>query len=126
MARILIVDDDPDVFEASRLILEAEGHEVRGASSREEGMKAIRAGEPDLLLLDVMMAQPDDGITMAQELRRDGFAAPILMLTGIGKVTGLRYGKDEEMLPVDDFQEKPMDPEDLIRKVAELLKGKEQ
>ena len=124
MARILIVDDDPDVVEACRLFLEKERHEVAAAYSRSEGMRALAAGQPDLLILDVIMEQPDDGIAMAQELRRMGFGRPILMLTSISRVTGLSYGKDKDLVPVDAFLEKPVDPATLLRKVDELLAGK--
>ncbi|MCP4638959.1 MAG: response regulator transcription factor [bacterium] len=125
MAKILVVDDDPDIREACTLVLEAKGHEVQSAGSREEGMKAIAAGQPDLMILDVMMEQPDDGMAMAQELRRQGFAKPILMLTSISKVTGLSYGEDESVVPVDEFVEKPIAPDALVAKVAELLKKTE-
>ena len=125
MARVLIVDDDPDVVEACTLVLEKAGHEVSSATNRDEGMKAVTGFQPELLVLDVMMDQPDDGIAMAQDLRRDGFTAPILMLTSISKVAGQKYGKDNDLLPVDDFQEKPIDPSVLVAKVSELLQGKE-
>jgi DNA-binding response OmpR family regulator len=121
MSKILIVDDDPDVVEAIEIILTQAGYEVFSAGSREEGMAAITAGSPDLLVLDVMMEQPDDGIRMAQDLRRQGFNQPILMLTSIGKVTGMSFGRDDELVPVDDFQEKPIEPAVLVGKVKELL-----
>ena len=69
-----------------------------------------------------MMEEPDDGFAMAQELRRDGFAKPILMLTSICRVTGLSYGVDASTVPVDDFVEKPVAPAALLEKVAALLK----
>lgn len=123
MAKILVVDDDPDVVEATRLFLERQGYAVVCAYSRLEGMQAIAAEAPDLVILDVMMEQHDDGFTMAQQLRREGFRKPILMLTSIGKVTGLAYGIDKEMVPVDAFQEKPVDPQVLLAKVQQLLAG---
>jgi DNA-binding response OmpR family regulator len=125
MARVLIVDDDRDMVEASRMVLQSEGHTVQVAYSAGEGKQAVKETNPDILLLDVMMDQPDDGIALAQDLRRDGFAGAILMLSSISKVAGQKYGKDAELLPVDDFQEKPIDPSVLVAKVAELLKGKE-
>lgn len=121
MARILIVDDDTDVVEATRLCLEAAGHEVASACCRESGMKAVSKTRPDLLILDVMMEQPDDGMVMAQDLRRGGFDKPILMLTSIGKVTGMDFDKDDEIVPVDEFLAKPVDPATLLAKVNELL-----
>lgn len=124
MAKILIVDDDPDIVEATQLILQAKHHEVASAGDRESGMKAVQEFQPDLLILDVMMTQPDDGLAMAQELRLQGFKAPILMLTSISRASGMEYGQDDEMVPVDDFQEKPVEPSVLVQKVEQLLKRK--
>ena len=125
MAKILIVDDDPDITEAATLFLEKEGHEVAAANSRSAGMEAIKKVQPDLLILDVMMEQPDDGMAMAQELRNSGETLPILMLTSIARVTGLSYGQDDEVVPVDDFVEKPVAPAVLIERVNQLLASKE-
>ncbi len=122
MARILVVDDDPDITFAVSLFLKKAGHEVQAAANRAEGRKALDAFKPDLMVLDVMMEQPDDGIAMAQELRREGCTLPILMLTSVGKVTGMSFGSDDDLVPVDAFFEKPVRPEDLVAKVAELLK----
>lgn len=121
MARILVVDDDPDITFAVSLFLKKEGHEVQTAASRAEGMKELASFKPDLMVLDVMMEQPDDGIAMAQELRRTGQTLPILMLTSVGKVTGMTFDRDNDLVPVDAFFEKPVKPEDLLKKVAELL-----
>ena len=121
MAKVLVVDDDPDMVEACRLILEGDGYEVSSALNREDGMKMVDTFAPDLLVLDVMMAQPDDGIAMAQELRRKGFTKPIVMLTSIGKVTGMDYGQQDSIVPVDAFLEKPTDAATLRDKVKELL-----
>lgn len=125
MAKILIVDDDPDMLEAGRFILEAEGHEVLGASTVAAGMKTIEEEAPELLILDVMMEEPDEGISMARRLRSQGYTLPILMLTSVNVVLGLNIGKDEVMVPVDEFVEKPVDPPVLVAKVARLLENKD-
>ena len=122
MARILVVDDDPDITFAISLFLKKEQHDVQLAASRAEGMKALETFTPDLMILDVMMEQPDDGIAMAQDLRRAGVMLPIIMLTSVGKVTGMSYGSDNDLVPVDAFFEKPVRPEDLLTKITELLK----
>jgi DNA-binding response OmpR family regulator len=122
MARILVVDDDPDIVEATRLFLAKEGHQIEAAYNRQEALKKVTSFKPDLLILDVIMEQPDDGFTIAQELRRAGNKVPILMLTSVETVSGLSFGKDDEMVPVDDFQSKPIEPAKLIEKVNKLLK----
>ncbi len=121
MPRILVVDDDPDVVEACRMVLECEGYDVSEANNRPDGMAQVAEVTPDLIILDVMMDQPDDGIVMAQQLRYEGNKTPILMLTSVSKVIGLELGQDDEVVPVDAFCEKPLEPATLIRKVAELL-----
>jgi DNA-binding response OmpR family regulator len=119
--KILIVDDDPDIVEAGRLVLEREGYEVESAPSRAEGMKRIEEVKPDLLILDVMMEEPDDGLRMAREIRKAGHTFPIIMLTSVNAAMGLNIDKDEEMVPVEEFQPKPVDPQTLIAKVKKLL-----
>ena len=121
MPKILIVDDDPDILEAGRLVLEKEGYEVVCASNRADGMQKVDEVAPDLLILDVMMQSPDDGFVMAQDLRRDGCKLPIMMLTSVGAAIGMSFGKDDEMVPVDEFQSKPIDPAVLVAKVKSLL-----
>lgn len=121
MAKILIVDDDPDIVEASQLFLERAGHTVETANNRASGMAKVEAFQPELLILDVMMEQPDDGFAMAQALRRLGKTFPILMLTSVATASGLSFGKDEEMVPVDEFLSKPVEPAVLVETVAKLL-----
>lgn len=124
MPTILVVDDDPDVVDACRMVLEAEGHEVLAAHNKSDGKTQIKNNQPDLVVLDVMMDEPDDGISLAQEIRRDGCQVPILMLTSVGKVTGLDIDKDDTVVPVDAFYEKPIDPQTLVKSVGDLLSKK--
>jgi DNA-binding response OmpR family regulator len=121
MAKILIVDDDVDFVEAVRVVLKSRGYKVITAYSREEGMTAAENEKPDLMILDVMMDSPDDGFTLAQDLRKQGFKKPILMLSSVSKVTGMTYDKNSDMVPVDAFEEKPIRPEKLLAKIKELL-----
>jgi CheY-like chemotaxis protein len=123
MAKILIVDDDPDVVDGCRLVLEKEGFSVVEAASGKEGLKIIETEYPDLIILDVMMEEPDDGISMAQKLRKDGFTKPILMLSSIGRLSEMKYDKDDDRLPVDEFVNKPVKPSDLVAKIKKLLKA---
>jgi DNA-binding response OmpR family regulator len=119
--KILIVDDDPDIVDAGRLVLEREGYEVIGAPNRAEGMRSLEGDKPDLLILDVMMEEPDDGLRMAREIRKGGNELPIIMLTSVNAAMGLNIDKDGEIVPVDEFQPKPVEPQTLVAKVKKLL-----
>jgi DNA-binding response OmpR family regulator len=119
--KILIVDDDPDIVDAGRLVLEREGYEVEGAPNRADGMKKLEESKPDLLILDVMMEEPDDGLRMAREIRKSGNTVPIIMLTSVNAAMGLNIDKDGEIVPVDEFQPKPVEPQTLVAKVKKLL-----
>lgn len=129
MAKILIIDDDPDMVLASRLTLEGAGYDVVEASSGPEGLEKIRAEEPDLIVLDVMMDTTTEGFQLALKLRSpapDSEYAPyshipILMLTSIHSTAPTRVTPDGDYLPVDAFVDKPIDPDALVRKVNELL-----
>ena len=121
MFKILIVDDDPDMVEAGRIVLEREGYLVDNASNLEDGLARLKEFQPDLLILDVMMEEPDDGLRFARKARREGYRLPIMMLTSVNRAMGLQIGKDDEMVPVDEFVEKPIDPATLLEKVRWLL-----
>lgn len=105
------------------MVLENAGYLFRGAMNTESGMTLIREEKPDLVILDVMMEQPDDGFFMAQDLRAKGLTIPIIMLTSISSVTGMKYAKDNEMVKVDEFIEKPITPAKLLEKITLLLES---
>lgn len=121
MALIAIIDDDPDIIDASSLVLKSKGHSIISASNPDDGYKIVKEQNPDLIILDVMMDEPDDGFYLAQKFRKEGINTPIIMYTSVSKATGLEFEKNE-MVPVDDFVEKPISPEELIQKVENLLK----
>ena len=91
------------------------------AANAEEGLQALDREKPDLVILDVMMEEPDDGIRVARQIRRRGSKVPILMLTSVNVAMNLHIDKDSEVVPVDEFQEKPVDPATLLLKVQKLL-----
>lgn len=121
MALIAIIDDDPDILDASSLILESKGYDVVTASNPDDGYKLIIEKKPDLIILDVIMNEPDDGFFLAKKLRREDITTPIIMYTSISKALGFSFSKND-MIPVDDFVEKPVSPEALVQKVEKFLK----
>ncbi len=132
MAKILIIDDDPDIVLAARLCLQSVGHQVFDANNGERGLSMLDTVRPDLIILDVMMTSTTEGFQTALKLRSSDpgspYAAyrsiPILMMTAIHSTTDLRFAPDQDYLPVDTFVDKPIDPDDLIGKVNALLASK--
>lgn len=130
-AKILIVDDDPDITEALKMTLEANHYEVHTAANGTEGLKQVKAVKPDLIILDVMMDTITEGFQVSYQLRnpdpKSEYAPyskiPILMLTAIVEKKRMKFSPqaDGDFLPVDDFVEKPIRPQVLLEKVKKLL-----
>ena len=127
MAKILIIDDDPDFVEATRIVLESKSYQVITAADGKEGLKKIKQERPDLIILDVMMTKEDEGFNVCRMLKNDSEnqKIPILMLTALREKTGFNFkpeAGDKDWLPVEDYLEKPIDPDKLLARVEKLLK----
>jgi len=124
MAKILVVDDDPDLVESVTTILESKNHEVVAAYGGIEGVEKARSERPDAIVLDVMM--PDkNGYEVCQELKNDPAYRdiPILLLTAVvshipDTTYTNRMGMETE---ADDYVDKPVEPGELVRLVERLL-----
>jgi DNA-binding response OmpR family regulator len=123
MAKIIIIDDDPDILEISSIVLTSKGYEVITAKDPDDGYNLIMEQNPDLIILDVMMNEPDDGFFLAQKLRREKIKTPVIMYTSVSKALGYDFGKSD-MVPVDEYIEKPISPDELLEKVERLLQAK--
>jgi len=123
MAKILVVDDDPDFVEATRMVLEPAGYEVITAADGDEGLERSRSENPDLVILDVIMSTVLDGLSMSQRMGEDPeqAAIPILMVTSIANSDYRELFPTDEYVHIDDFVSKPIAPEDLLRRVSRLL-----
>lgn len=121
MPKIAIIDDDPDILEAIKLLLINNGYTPITASSPDDAIELVKNENPDLIILDIMMVEADDGFYLANKFRKIGIKAPIILLTSIGKVTGFDYGTSET-IPAEVFLEKPVESKLLLEKIAELLK----
>ena len=118
--RILCIEDEPEMIDLIRLILERKGFEVLGAVGGQEGLEAVRSEKPDLVLLDLMM--PDvDGWEVYRQMKADEElkAIPVVVVTAkaqsIDKVLGLHIAK------VDDYVTKPFGPGDLVEAVDRVF-----
>ncbi len=124
LANILIVDDDPDVREAVKIILETQPYELIFASNGEECLEQVKKNTPDLIILDLLMPKKD-GFEVIKELREHPSypRIPILVLTAVKKeAAGRRYELETALrMDVDDYIEKPIQPDDLIDRVKRIL-----
>lgn len=124
--KILIIDDDPDLVLAARMPLEKAGYEVHEAGDSSAGLAAVDQVQPDLIILDVMMDTHTAGFQLALSLhgpdaKPEHQAIPIIILSAVHQTTPLRFGPDEDYLPVNAFLEKPLKPQALLAEVNKLL-----
>ncbi len=126
-ARILVVDDDPDIIKATTRVLEARGYQVIAALNGQECLEKMREKRPDLIILDLLMPKLD-GFGVCRELREnveyaDYADIPILIATAVREdASRRRYELETEIdLQVDDYVEKPIRPLDLLHRVEKLL-----
>ena len=118
--QILCIEDEPEMIDLIRLILERRGFNVQGAAGGMEGIKKVRELLPDLVLLDLMM--PDmDGWEVYQQMKADEATRdiPVIVVTAkaqsIDKVLGLHIAK------VDDYIAKPFSPQELLDSVEKVF-----
>jgi CheY-like chemotaxis protein len=129
VAKILVIDDDPDIVSSVRTTLESAGHLVVEASSGKEGLAKVETEHPELIILDVMMETHTEGFNLAIKLHNPDPTSkyikfkdtPILMLTAIHSTTPLQFAEDIDYLPVELFVDKPIDPTDLLQRVDWVL-----
>jgi CheY-like chemotaxis protein len=123
VGKILVVDDDPDFVEYTRIVLESQGYEVRTAATAELALRMMHQDKPDLALLDVMMSYVLDGLNLTRQIRDDPELRdlPIIMISAIVSREEAGVFPTDEYLAVDAFMTKPVDPANLIKQVAELI-----
>lgn len=118
---ILCVDDDPDILESLKVILEANDYIVKLANSAEEGLHVYREVKPDLLIIDLMMEEIDAGTSFVKELKILGNTAPIYMLSSTGDT--LSSTTDFSELGLTGVFQKPINPEVLLALLKTKLKS---
>ncbi len=123
MSKILVVDDDPDFVEATRLVLESAGYQVISAADGDEALLKVRTEQPDLVILDVIMKTVLDGLYVSQQMadHPEQKNIPILMVTSIANSDYAALFPTDEYIHLSDFVSKPIAPDDLLQRVKALL-----
>ncbi|MFZ0428889.1 MAG: response regulator, partial [Acidobacteriota bacterium] len=117
---ILCIDDDPDILESLKVVLEANDYVVLTAPSAEEGLRVYKESGPDLLIVDLMMEEIDAGTSFVKELQALGNEAPIYMLSSTGDTlqSTVSYGD----LGLTGVFQKPINPNVLLTLLRAKLK----
>jgi len=129
-AKILLVDNDVDIVNLNKAVLENNNYEVITAFSGSEGLQKAKDDKPDLIVLDLMMEKHDSGFTFAKKLKAnpDFKDMPILMLTSVADVTGFDFSqeKDGYWMKTDNYLKKPVSPDKLLDEIKKLLEKAKQ
>lgn len=119
-ARVLIVDDEPNIVLSLDFLMKQQGYETRVARDGDEALAEVESFRPDLVLLDVMLPRRD-GFEVCQRLRAEGWSElKIVMLTAKGRDVEIEKGL---ALGADAYVTKPFSTAELVARVAELLGG---
>ena len=123
MAKVLVVDDDPDFVKVTTKVLETAGYEVVSAANGAKALQSMRQEPPDVVLLDIMMSYILDGLDVSREMAEDPELKdiPVIMVTSLTGVKGTGAFPTDEYVPVNEWLAKPVDPETMLARVDEAL-----
>ena len=121
---IYIIDDDRDIVESTKIILDASGYNVKAVYTIEDGTKLIARKVPDMVILDVMF--PGDqsaGFEFCRKLKNEKETEniPIIMFTAVNRKYAFKHDIESDWLPADEFLNKPVDPAELLAKIKKYL-----
>jgi len=123
MAKVLVVDDDPDFVNIARTILQSQNYEVVTAANGEQALAAMRKEKPDLVLLDIMMSYILDGLDVSREMAKDAELKhiPVIMVTSLTGARAQVALPSDEYVPVEEWIHKPIDPDKLLERIEAAL-----
>jgi redox-sensing transcriptional repressor len=118
---VMVIDDDIDIVNSYKAIIEASGFRVSYAQNGEDGMKMVTKEQPDLIVLDIMMEKPDSGFIFLNELREKGLSIPVILCSSIAKATANIL--DVNQLNIKTILQNPVDLEELVNKIKKYLEA---
>jgi CheY-like chemotaxis protein len=121
MQKIMLVDDDIDIIDTYRPVLEAAGYEVRVAHDGKSGFELFREFLPDAAVIDLAMEHFDSGFTLCKRIKDtpEGRGIPVIIMTSAGHDTGIRFStqseEEKQWIKADHYLDKPVPPQDLVQ-----------
>ena len=119
MAKILIIEDEPDIAETERMLLERDDFSVDIALGGAEGIKMMRSAKPDVILLDLMMPGVS-GKDVLEHIKKNKVDIPVIIVTALSSAKGIRL-ELQKNYRIDGFVSKTYLVEDLVREVRSVL-----
>jgi CheY-like chemotaxis protein len=121
MQKIMLVDDDVDIIETYKPVLEAAGYEVRYAHDSQAGFRLFQEFHPDAAVIDLAMEHFDAGFSLCKRIKDtpEGAHIPVIIMTSAGHDTGIRFStqseEEKQRIKADHFLDKPVPPQDLVQ-----------
>jgi two-component system alkaline phosphatase synthesis response regulator PhoP len=130
--KILLVDDDLDLLEQNKILIESKGYEVITANSSKEGWEVFRKAKPDACVIDLIMEEYDSGFVLCHRIKKDehGKDIPVFVLTSATYDTGFKFGsstsEEREWINADEVINKPVVIDEFVQKLENYfeMKGK--
>lgn len=119
MKKILVIDDDPDIIDTARIVLESVGFSVATANSGKEGINAFYSDKPDMVFCDMMMETVDEGARVAGKIRETDKKTPVFLLSSIGNAMSVTV--DTASMGFSGVLQKPFEPKVLIDTAKKAL-----
>lgn len=121
--KILLVDDDYDLLDQHKVLLETKGYKVYTADNVEDGWNIFKKEKPDAAILDLIMEEHDSGFVLCHRIKKDTYGKniPVFILTSATYVTGFKFGsstvEEKEWIKCDAVLNKPIVVEELVQKL---------
>jgi DNA-binding response OmpR family regulator len=121
--KILLVDDDLDLLEQNKILLESKGFKVVTAEGSKKGWEVFKQELPDAAIVDLIMEEHDSGFILSYKIKKDehGKNIPVFILTSATYITGFKFGasteEEKEWIKCDGILNKPIMIDDLINKL---------
>ncbi len=125
MAKILLVDDDPDFVNITRTVLQSRNHQINIARNGQQALAAMRKEKPDVVLLDIMMSYVLDGVDVTHEMAADPALKdiPVIMVTSLASTPDVDVFPTDEHVVVEGWMSKPIEPDELLNEIDRVTKG---